>query len=43
MRKKILISLISLTNDLSGKIGKGCEEIEKEIKISPKKKNLQNI
>ena len=37
MRKKMLISLISLTNDLSRKIGKGCEEIEKEIKY------LQNV
>ena len=32
MRKKMPISLISLINDLNGKIGKGCEEIEKEIK-----------
>ena len=33
----MLISLISLTNDLVGKIGKGREEIEKEIKY------LQNL
>ena len=37
MKKKMLISLISLTNDLVGKIGKGCEEIDKEIKY------LQNL